>query len=485
MSRIGTGRRRGRSILAVTVAMMIALSCTSTNPGDEPPDPTTAPSESPANGDTSPQPPRRYPGGWMPPELIRANLPDDYVASSEKVDQAREKLEHIVFLIKENRTFDHMFGRFPGAEGATFGFTCDGTRVPLRRAHDLQGGADHSFPGGLTAVNGGRMNCFDQIRAGENLRSYTQFSEEQIPNYWAYARTFTLADNFFSSVYGPTGLEHLWTFAGQSNRFVDHVREEQVGEGEREYCDDPTERAWRFRRLTAHEEDIAYQLEEEPDIAELARRFWREDWPCFDVTILPDLLEEREISWRYYKGINKWVDPLRWVRHARYGPIWKKQVDVDLFGRDLQQGRLPAVSWVVPDYQVSEHPPHSMCEGENWTVEFLNELMRSPEWESTAVILTWDDFGGFYDHVPPPHVDLYGLGPRVPTIVISPWAKPGYIESRVLEFSSVLKLIEVIHDLPSMGPRDRRADDMLDAFDFEQAPIPPLILEPRECPARS
>jgi phospholipase C len=378
-----------------------------------------------------------------------------------------------------------MFGRFPGAEGSTFGYTCDGSRVELRRASDTGLGADHSFPGGLTAVNGGRMNCFDQIRGGENLISYTQFTEEQIPNYWAYARTFTLADNFFSSVYGPTGLEHLWTFAGQSNRFVDHVRNDQVGEGKREYCDDPTERAWRFRRLTAHEEDIAYRLEEEPDTAELARRFWREDWPCFDVTILPDLLEERGISWRYYKGINEWVDPLRWVRHARYGPIWNKQVDVDLFVRDLRSGRLPAVSWVVPDYADSEHPPHSVCEGENWTVEVMNELMRSPEWESTAVILTWDDFGGFYDHVPPPHVDLYGLGPRVPTIVISPWAKPGYIEHRVLEFSSVLKLIEVIHDLPAMGPRDRRADDMLDAFDFEQAPIHPLILEPRECPARS
>jgi phospholipase C len=462
-------------------------SCTNGSDGRDPSEPGgPSPTDAPSPAVMSPSPsrsssPSPTPGSWIPPTFIRDNLVEGRPNRALQVELARQKIKHIVFLIKENRTFDQMFGTFPGTDGATFGYTCDGSRTPLTRAPDKGLGADHSFPGGLVAVNGGRMNCFDQIRAGGNLRSYTQFSEDQIPNYWAYARHFTLADRFFSSVYGPTGLEHLWTFAAQSNRFVDHVREDQVASGEREYCDDPEERAWRFRRLTAHEEDLAYQLEEEPDIAELARRFWREEWPCFDVKILPDLLERRGISWRYYKGGNEWIDPLRWIKHVRYGPMWKKQVDPDRFMQHLRAGRLPEVSWLVPDYEFSEHPPHSMCKGENWTVEVLNELMRSPEWESTVVILTWDDFGGFYDHVPPPHVDLYGLGPRVPAIFISPWAKPGHIEHRTLEFSSVLKMIEVIHDLPSLGPRDRRANDMLDAFDFEQDPLPPLILEPREC----
>ncbi len=123
-----------------------------------------------------------------------------------------------------------------------------------------------------------------------------------------------------------------------------------------------------------------------------------------------------------------------------------------------------------------------MCEGENWTVEILNALQQSPYWDETAVVLTWDDFGGFYDHVAPPHVDLYGLGPRVPTIVISPWARPGYVDSRTYEFSSVLKFIETVFDLPALTERDRRSSDMLDAFDFLQRPLDPLILEPRECP---
>jgi phospholipase C len=124
-----------------------------------------------------------------------------------------------------------------------------------------------------------------------------------------------------------------------------------------------------------------------------------------------------------------------------------------------------------------------MCVGENWTVEVLNAIMRSPEWKHTAVVITWDDFGGFYDHVPPPHVDLWGFGPRVPMLLISPWARQGHIAIDTLEFSSVLKMIETIWDLPALTERDRRASDMLNLFDFESDPAPKTLLEPRDCPA--
>jgi len=107
--------------------------------------------------------------------------------------------------------------------------------------------------------------------------------------------------------------------------------------------------------------------------------------------------------------------------------------------------------------------------------------MRSPAWAHTAIVITWDDFGGFYDHVPPPHVDLYGFGPRVPMILISPWAKQGHVASQTLEFSSVLKMIETIWDLPWLTERDRRASDMLNLFDFDGTPAPALIREPRDC----
>jgi phospholipase C len=108
--------------------------------------------------------------------------------------------------------------------------------------------------------------------------------------------------------------------------------------------------------------------------------------------------------------------------------------------------------------------------------------MRSPQWRSTVIVLTWDDFGGFYDHVAPPHVDLFGLGPRVPAIVISPWARPGFVDHTTLEFSSVLKLIERLFRLDILGPRDKVADDLLGAFDFRQSPNPRLVRSQRDCP---
>ena len=406
--------------------------------------------------------------------------------AAETLLEARERIKHIVFIVKENRTFDHMFGRFPGAEGTTSGYTCDGKKVELTRATQKEYGADHSFVAGLTAVNGGKMNCFDAIRSGSIERSYNQYRRADIPNYWKYAETFALADRFFSSIYGPTGVEHLWIIAAQSDRFVDHQRPEQAGNGPpREHCDDEDERMWSFKKLTDEEEAIAYELEERPAIEELVRRFWEERWPCTDIKTLPDLLEDAGLSWRYYDGDNPYVQVMRMIKHIRTTDMWEKVVPEARFVEDARAGELPAMSWVIPPYDVSDHPggktAHSICDGENWTVRTINAVMESPNWPETAIVLTWDDFGGFYDHVPPPHVDLYGLGPRVPTIIISPWVKPGYIDSRTYEFSSVLKFAERVYDLPTLHERDARANDMLGAFDFDQEPNPPLILEERRC----
>ena len=430
-------------------------------------------------------------------EPVTSQLPDfvaDQLALHEPFDeensqsllQAREKIKHIVFIVKENRTFDHMFGRFPGAEGTRVGYTCDGTKVKLQRATQKEYGADHSFVAGLTAVNGGKMNCFDAIRSGSIERSYNQYAKEDIPNYWRYAEEFTLADRFFSSIYGPTGVEHLWIIAAQSDRFVDHQRPDQTGTGApREHCDDEEELAWSFKELTEEEEDIAYELEERPAIEELVSRFWEERWPCIDIDTLPDRLEDAGLSWKYYDGDNPYVQVMRMIKHIRTTDMWEKVVPESQFITDAQAGELPAMSWVVPPYGLSDHPggktAHSICEGENWTVRTINAVMESPNWANTAIVLTWDDFGGFYDHVPPPHVDLYGFGPRVPTIIISPWAKPGHVDSRTYEFASVLKFAERVYDLPPLHHRDARANDMLSAFDFEQEPNPPLVLEERQC----
>ena len=430
------------------------------------------------------------PAGPDPPAGSGDDAADPAIASSPDPDRrtlrlARRKIRHIVFLVKENRTFDHLFGTFPGADGATTGRTCDGRTVPLIRAEDDSPGPAHGFQSGILAINGGLMNCFDQIDSGENLEAYVQFHRNQIPNYWAYAETFTLADRFFSSAYGPTAVEHYWIIASQSDRFVDNERPlgGQGGEGPiGEYCDDRLERAWSFPHLTAAQEAEVFDLEERAEVHELRQRFWIERWPCHDIRTMPDLLEEAGISWRYYTGDAPYFMVIRGIPHIRYGPMWERVVDEATFVPDVVAGALPSVSWLIPNVDESDHPGYgSLCAGENWTVRQLNEIMRSPNWKHTAVILTWDDFGGYYDHVAPPHLDIYGYGPRVPAIIISPWARSGEIFSGTADFSSVLKFISTVFDLTSLTERDARANDLLGAFDFEQEPLPPLILEERDC----
>ena len=427
----------------------------------------------PSSPTTDEATPRSKPSATVEPGALPAPEPTDPATLSA----ARREIEHIVFVIKENRTFDHLFGRFPGADGATAGVRCNGETIRLERAEDSTPDAGHSFTDGFVAINGGEMNCF-------HADGYNQYLERDIPNYWAYAREFVLADNFFSSIYGPTGVEHLWTFASQSDRFVDHERPGQFATGQRDFCDDPFELMWSFKELTPAQEAEAFAMEEEGEEGVLGvRSLWTLRWPCTEVRVLPDLLEAQGISWKSYRGDNSFVQPLRMVRHVRFSEMWRHVVPDSEFIEDVQSGRLPSVSWLTPSFGLSDHPPASICKGENWLVQQLNALGSSPYWDSTAVVLTWDDFGGFYDHVVPPHVDIYGLGPRVPTIVISPFAKRGAIDSDVMEFSSVLRFIEQVFGLPALTERDRTADDMLSAFDFSQAPRPPLLLEPRTCPS--
>jgi len=136
----------------------------------------------------------------------------------------------------------------------------------------------------------------------------------------------------------------------------------------------------------------------------------------------------------------------------------------------------------MPRFAESEHAPSGLCPGENWSISIINAIMRSPYWSTTAIFLAWDDWGGYYDHVPPPSVDYFGLGIRVPLIIISPYAKPGIIHTQY-EFASVLKFAERTFGLPTLTQRDAEANDLMDAFDFGQTPLPPLILKPRKCPA--
>jgi phospholipase C len=399
---------------------------------------------------------------------------------------ARRKITHVVYLVKENRTFDTFFGTFPGADGATRGELCDGTTTALERATDDQAGATHSFMAGITAINGGRMNCFDRIDGGEGGATYVQYAKDQIPNYWAYAKAFTLGDAFFSSSYGPTFVEHFWLVASSSNRFIDNERPLE-GQGGDDgvlggYCDDPSERIYSFPRLSEADERTVFDLEERANVEALERDWVIERWPCADIETVPDLLERAGVSWKYYLSDTPYFDVMGTIPHIRYGPMWDDVVDNATFLRDVRSGHLPEVSWLMPPTSLSDHPGYGhLCDGENWTVRTIDAIMRSPEWKHTAIFLTWDDFGGFYDHVPPPHVDVYGYGPRVPLLVISPYARPGHVFHETSDFTSVLRFIEKLHGTPSLGRRDATANDLIGAFDFTQEPLDPLMLQERDC----
>lgn len=367
-------------------------------------------------------------------------------------------IQHIVFVIKENRTFDNYFGDFPGADGTISGLTSTGQRVDLTSASDCdESSLCNTWSCSLEAIDAGKMDKFD-LTSG-NLGAYGHMTEPDLPSYWAYARRFALADHFFSAVHGPSFPNHLFTVAPQSGGVMDNV----IGASGGTNCDGTPS-------------GTVSVMDQKGNVTQQS--------PCLDFQTVPDLLSAAGISWRYYGGSYGGI--LSTIRHIRNGPLWPNATaDEPQFLIDAAAGNLAAVSWVLPPEGMSEHPPESACEGENWTTQVLNTLMQSPAWNSTVVFIAWDDSGGYYDHVPPPHKDQFGLGPRVPLLIISPFAKSGYVSHTVSEPSSLLKFVEKRYHLRALTARDGDASDMLDNFDFSQPPQPPLLLPSRSCPERS
>lgn len=377
------------------------------------------------------------------------------------------QIQHIVFIVKENRTFDNYFGTFPNANGATSGTLSTGQVIPLGHTPDVMpNDIAHNWTAVHMAVDGGKMDKFDLIQGGGTLvngtpLAYTQLQQSDIPNYWAYAQTFVLSDNTFSSLEGPSFPNHLYTVAAQSGGAI-NLPNNTVGDWG---CDAPA--------------NATVQILD-PDGTQHVQ------FPCFDFQTVADSLQSKGISWKYYapgQGQSGYIwSTLDEIRHIRFGSMWNTNVVSDTqFITDAQNGNLPAVSWLVTSIALSDHPPNSACQGENWTVQQVNAIMQGPDWKSTAIFLTWDDFGGFYDHVPPPTVDNYGFGPRVPMIIISPFAKTEFVSHTQYEFSSVLKFIETRFGITALTGRDAVANDMTDSFDFTQPPRPPLILQTRAC----
>jgi phospholipase C len=415
---------------------------------------------------------------------------------------AKFPVKNVVFFVKENRTFDNYFGKFPGANGAMSGQLCDGGTVPLAPMLDRSSpDISHAWAAAMTAYNDGGMNCFDRITPAKHPNgaplSYQVADPTDIPNYFLLAKTFVLSDNFFSSLHGPSFPNHLYTIAAQSDGVEDNpagarpdaAAAPKVGACNSVMsCPEPGEAGLEPEDIPplpqkkgvwgcdADPKERVPVLDQEGEVVEI--------YPCLDILTLGDELSEAGVSWKMYAP-TAGVDDAGFqgsagyiwtvydaIRHMRDSPAWKEHiVPTEQFAIDAKAGTLPSVSWISTPSVVSEHPPASACTGENWTVSLLQALAAGPQWGSSAMFLTWDDFGGFYDHVAPTQIDAFGLGFRVPLLVVSPFAKGGTIDHTKAEFSSVLKFIEEDFNLPSLTDRDKNSVDMTQDFDWTQAPI--------------
>jgi phospholipase C len=442
-----------RPIALLLAAALVAAACT----GDGPARPNPAdPPGAEGSEEVSPLPPGA--------DELTEPLPPRVDASRF---ETRFPIKHVVFLIKENRSFDHLFGTFPGARGTTVAMD-RGTERPLTRGTDqrLPGDLPHCYNCALAAWNGGRMDGFSQGLHGDPW-AYTQLHRDQLPNYWHWAENFVLFDNFFASAMGPSFPNHLYSIAATSGGALDNPT--QTFQALRERMRQGYAKSWGC--------DIA-----EPgayvEILDPEGELIKVD-PCFDFLTVGDLLNAKGIPWAYYAATNTQKGYI-WsayaaIRRYRENPVmWDAFMrPVDDLIRDIRADRLPPVTWITPRFELSEHPEYNFCHGENWSTKVINAIMESPMWPTTAIFLTWDDYGGFYDHVPPKQIDPFGFGIRVPLIVISPYAKEGYVSHEEGEFSSVLRFIEDNWDLTQLTHRDRRATPLLSAFDFSQDPRPP------------
>lgn len=386
------------------------------------------------------------------------------------------KIQHFVFIMQENRSFDSYFGTYPGAEGLPadvclpdpYGGRCI---PPYHDPSPVNYDGPHGWDDARTSINQGRMDGFLRAAYGSGAKKGATHpcqlpascepgrdprevmgwhDAREIPNYWNYAHLYVLQDHMFSSIASYTLPNRLYMLSGQSGGHVSQAQARPV---------------------------------------------------TFEIKAITDVLTEQGIPWKYYvttgtrpdpttgavigsagdrvgaPGEFSFLNPLPALRGIKEDATQRgRLVDTAEFYRDARSGTLPRVSWVIPSDPVSEHPPADIRKGMAYVTGLINAVMEGPDWPTTAIFITYDEWGGYYDHLIPPEVDVNGLGIRVPGLVISPYAKQGYIDHQVYSSTSWLRILEERFDLPPLTARDADAADMLDAFDFTQKSRPPVRL---------
>jgi phospholipase C len=437
------------------------------------------------------------------------------------------KIKHVVVIMQENRSFDHYFGTYPGADG--FPRDANGAinvciadpaaKTCARPYHDaspVNGGGPHALTNAAKDIDGGKMDGFVEqaelaqrncdeannpaCASGDRTDVMGYHDAREIPNYWAYARAFVLQDRMFEPNASWSLPAHLFMVSEWSARCTRQA--------------DPTS------CVNAPEKPALPSGFQQGDVPPGGR-----EPPDYAWTDLTYLLHRAGVSWAYYVADGTEPDceddaamscaavpqrastpgiwnPLRWFDTVREDGELGNIRPLKEFKAMVRARQLPAVSWIAPSGAVSEHPPSSTAAGQRYVTGLINELMKGPDWNSTAIFLSWDDWGGFYDHVEPPRVDVNGYGLRVPGLVISPYARAGFIDHQTLSFDAYVKFIEddflsgqrldpATDGRPDPRPTVREnasiLGDLRKDFDFDAPPRPPLILplHPRPGPASS
>jgi len=374
------------------------------------------------------------------------------------------KIQHVIIIFQENRSVDNLFHGLPGADTASSGMNSTGQVVQLvpvdiTAPYDL----DHSHKGFTTEYNGGQMNGWDLVgtncpsHACNPLTAFGYVPQAEVQPYFTMAERFTFADRMFQTNQGPSFPAHQFIISGTSTNAVGSnllaAENPNYVVGNTLNCDGSPSSTVKMIDPSGSE---ATSLQ-----------------PCFDHPVLFDELDAAHVSWRYYDSYNGslWSAPDA-IAHIRNGADWANvSLPSSNVLTDIQNGQLAAVSWVIPNAAESDHALSTDGSGPAWVASIVNAVGQSKYWQNTAIFVTWDDWGGWFDHVQPQMYNSYELSFRVPLIVISPYAKPGYISHVPHEFGSILKYVEERFSLPSLGYTDARADDLSDCFNYSQPPI--------------
>jgi phospholipase C len=380
-----------------------------------------------------------------------------------------QKIQHVVILIQENRTVDNMFNGYPGADTVTQGLGIDPNnpskqitiklvRSSLRSPLTPQNG----YPQFVTEYDGGKMDGFNvpPVEGHPGTYVYQYVNPADVVPYWDLAKQYVLADRMFQTQGSGSFTAHQDLIAGGTLIDPTHA-----------LIDNPSNQPW---GCDAPPGTVT-------SLITTSRQFLQGQgpFPCVSYKTLRDLLDAKGVSWKYYTPpIGQSFAGDIWnafdaIHDVRYGPEWKTNVvDVATLLPDISQGNLPAVAWVCPDFNNSDHPGAPSDTGPSWIAQVVNAIGNGPDWNTTAIVVLWDDWGGFYDHVAPPQIDYQGLGFRVPMLIVSPYAKQGLVSHTQYEFGSIVKFVEDNWNLGRLGTTDVRANSIDDAFDFQKPPRP-------------